>query len=144
MIMLNYKQLYYFWQVAKQGGITRAAEQLHLTPQTLSGQISELERTLGTTLFVRTGRRMELSAAGQLALPHAEQIFMLGNELEALLHNPGRQGELALRVGLTDAVPKSIACWRQPSPCPNRYACSVRRKNRRSSLPSWPCIIWIW
>ena len=109
MIMLNYKQLYYFWQVAKQGGITRAAEQLHLTPQTLSGQISELERTLGTALFVRTGRRMELSAAGQLALPHAEQIFMLGNELEALLHNPGRQGELALRVGLTDAVPKSIA-----------------------------------
>ena len=52
---------------------------------------------------------MELSAAGQLALPHAEQIFMLGNELEALLHHPGRQGELALRVGLTDAVPKSIA-----------------------------------
>lgn len=54
--MLNYKQLYYFWQVAKQG-ITRAAEHLHLTPQTLSGQISELERTLGTALFVRTGRR---------------------------------------------------------------------------------------
>ncbi len=107
--MLNYKQLYYFWQVAKLGGITRAAEQLHLTPQTLSGQIGELERTLGTPLFVRTGRRMELSAAGQLALPHAEQIFMLGNELEALLHNPGRQGELTLRVGLTDAVPKSIA-----------------------------------
>lgn len=107
--MLNYKQLYYFWQVAKLGGITRAAEQLHLTPQTLSGQIGELERTLGTPLFVRTGRRMELSAAGQLALPHAEQIFMLGNELKALLHHPGRQGELALRVGLTDAVPKSIA-----------------------------------
>ena len=107
--MINYKQLYYFWQVAKLGGITRAAEQLHLTPQTLSGQIGELERTLGTSLFVRTGRRMELSAAGQLALPHAEQIFMLGNELEALLHNPGRQGELTLRVGLTDAVPKSIA-----------------------------------
>ncbi|MGL4204699.1 MAG: LysR family transcriptional regulator [Aeromonadaceae bacterium] len=107
--MLNYKQLYYFWQVAKSGGVTRAAEQLHLTPQTLSGQISELERTLGTELFTRTGRRMELSAAGKLALPHAEQIFMLGKELEALLHNPGRQGELPLRVGLTDAVPKSIA-----------------------------------
>lgn len=107
--MLNYRQLYYFWQVARQGGITRAAEQLHLTPQTLSGQIAELERTLGTDLFRRQGRRLVLSPAGELALPHAEQIFMLGKELEALLHQPGRQGELTLRVGLTDAVPKSVA-----------------------------------
>ena len=107
--MLNYRQLYYFWQVARLGGITRAAEQLHLTPQTLSGQIAELERTLGTPLFNRQGRRLELSAAGELALPHAEQIFLLGNELEALLHQPARQGELTLKVGLTDAVPKSVA-----------------------------------
>ena len=70
--MLNYRQLYYFWQVARLGGITRAAEQLHLTPQTRSGQIAELERTLGTLLFNRHGRRLELSAAGELALPHAE------------------------------------------------------------------------
>ena len=107
--MLNYKQLYYFWQVARQGGITRAAEELHLTPQTLSGQIAELERALGTELFRRRGRRLELSPAGELALPHAEQIFLLGKELEALLHQPTRRGELTLRVGLTDAVPKSLA-----------------------------------
>jgi len=107
--MLNYKQLYYFWQVARQGGITRAAEELHLTPQTLSGQIAELERALGTELFRRRGRRLELSPAGELALPHAEQIFLLGKELEALLHQPMRRGELTLRVGLTDAVPKSLA-----------------------------------
>ena len=80
---------------------------------------------------------MELSAAGQLALPHAEQIFMLGNELEALLHNPGRQGELALRVGLTDAVPKSIA-YRL------LYVCFVMKRNQRNCLPSWHSIIWIW
>ena len=96
--MLNYKQLYYFWQVARQGGITRAAEELHLTPQTLSGQIAELERALGTELFRRRGRRLELSPAGELALPHAEQIFLLGKELEALLHQP--RESLLQRLGV--------------------------------------------
>ena len=51
VLMLNYKQLYYFWNVAKVGSITRAAERLHLTPQTISGQISEFERALGATCF---------------------------------------------------------------------------------------------
>lgn len=107
--MLNYKQLYYFWNVARAGGITRAAEKLHLMPQTLSGQIGELEKSLGTDLFRRAGRRLELTAAGRLALSHAEEIFQIGNELEALLrHRPG-SGELPFRVGLASVVPKSIA-----------------------------------
>ena len=134
--MLNYRQLYYFWQVARLGGITRAAEQLHLTPQTLSGQIAELERTLGTPLFNRQGRRLELSAAGELALPHAEQIFLLGNELEALLHQPARQGELTLKVGLTDAVPKSVA-YRLMAPAlglaqPVRLVCHEEKPEKLS------------
>ena len=54
--MINYKQLYYFWQVAKLGGITRAAEQLHLTPQTLSGQIKQLEARIGQPLLRRAER----------------------------------------------------------------------------------------
>lgn len=107
--MLNYKQLYYFWNVAKLGSITRAAERLHLTPQTISGQLAELEDTLGVDLFRRTGRRLELSAAGNMALNHASEIFQIGNELEQLLRSGAGSTEALFRVGIADAVPKAIA-----------------------------------
>lgn len=107
--MFNYKQLYYFRQVANSGGITRAAEHLHLTPQTISGQVSELERSLGSKLFRRSGRRLELTEAGKLALAHADEIFQLGKELEGLLRGDQDSGDLVLRVGVADVVPKSIA-----------------------------------
>ncbi|MEJ2794751.1 transcriptional activator NhaR [Iodobacter sp. LRB] len=105
--MLNYKQLYYFWNVAKAGSITRAAEQLHLTPQTISGQLAELERSLGADLFRRTGRRLELTPAGEMANEHAREIFQIGNELEQTLKRGST--EQSFRVGVADAVPKSIA-----------------------------------
>tara|TARA_R110001583_G_scaffold169301_1_gene322169 strand:- start:18015 stop:18911 length:897 start_codon:yes stop_codon:yes gene_type:complete len=107
--VLNYKQLFYFWHVAKHGGITRAAEQLHLTPQTISGQLSELERSLDVELFQRSGRRLVLTSAGKLALSHAEEIFQIGTELEALMRGAREAGELLLKVGVSDAIPKSIA-----------------------------------
>lgn len=107
--MLNYKQLFYFWSVAKAGSITRAAERLHLTPQTISGQLGEFERALGTDLFRRTGRRLELTTAGKLALSHADEIFQLGNELEQSLRSGAGGGEQSFRVGVADAIPKSIA-----------------------------------
>lgn len=107
--MLNYRQLHYFWSVAKAGGITRAAEQLHLTPQTLSGQISQLEEKLGVTLFRRAGRRLELTEAGRLALSYADEIFQVGNELEETLRNRHGKRPFLFRVGIADVVPKSIA-----------------------------------
>lgn len=80
--MLNYKQLHYFWRVAKVGSIARAAEQLCLAPQTISSQIGTLEESLGTELFHRVGRRLELTAAGQLAVSYADDIFRISRELE--------------------------------------------------------------
>ena len=107
--MMNYKQLRYFWAVAKTGSIVRACEQLNLTPQTISGQIGLLEKTLGVELFRRAGRRLELTETGQLALSYAEEIFQVGGELEEALrtHPGGRQ--ILFRVGIADVVPKSIA-----------------------------------
>ncbi len=107
--MLNYKQLHYFWAVARAGSIARAAERLHVTPQTISGQIGELEGSLDTELFRRSGRRLELTAAGKLALSHADEIFQIGSELEGHLRNRSANAELVLRVGVADVVPKSIA-----------------------------------
>lgn len=106
--MLNYRQLHYFWVVAKTGSIVRACEQLNLTPQTISGQISLLEQTFGVDLFKRVGRQLELTEAGRLALPYAEQMFQLGDELEAVLRTQPDEQQILFRVGVADVVPKSI------------------------------------
>ena len=109
MASLNFKHLRYFWVVAKAGGIARASERLHLTPQTISGQISVFEDLLGYKLFARKGRRLELTDAGRAALSYADEIFTLGEELEGVLRNPAEGRPLQFNVGVADAVPKVIA-----------------------------------
>lgn len=105
---MNLKHLYYFWKVAKAGGLMRAAEAINITPQTLSGQIGLLEESLGVVLLTKSGRGLVLTEAGKLALEYAEELFALSAELEdALKHAPkGRSPEF--RVGVSDAVPKSL------------------------------------
>ena len=108
---MNLKHLHYFWATAKAGGIMRAGEHFHITPQTLSGQIKLLEDKLGCCLFRKAGRRLELTDEGRVALGYADQIFALSAELEAALaHSRGGPKTLDFRVGLSDSVPKAIAC----------------------------------
>jgi LysR family transcriptional activator of nhaA len=107
--MINYKHLHYFWAVAKQGGVSRASEHLHLTPQTISGQISLLEDSLGEALFSKVGRNLELTETGRLVLSYAEEIFSLGAELEDTVRNLPSGRPLVFKVGIVDAVPKTIA-----------------------------------
>jgi LysR family transcriptional activator of nhaA len=106
---MNFKHLHYFWTVARSGSVARASERLHLTPQTVSAQIKLLEQSLDATLFRPAGRGLELTEAGRLALSYADEIFALGNELEAALAS--RRGAPAppFRVGITDVVPKALA-----------------------------------
>jgi LysR family transcriptional activator of nhaA len=106
--MINYKQLHYFWQVARAGSIARASEQLELTPQTLSGQIGLLEASLDTTLFRRVGRGLELTETGRLALSYADEIFEVGAEMEQVLSNRSFKRLTPFRVGIADVMPKSI------------------------------------
>jgi LysR family transcriptional regulator, transcriptional activator of nhaA len=107
---VNFKHLYYFWAAAKAGGIVRAGDQLHITPQTLSTQIKLLEDRLGCRLFRKSGRRLELTEEGHTALRYAEQIFTLGAELESALQDTrGERRTLEFRVGIADSVPKAIA-----------------------------------
>jgi len=107
--MFNYKHMHYFWAVAKEGGVARASERLHLTPQTISGQLSLLEDYLGMALFTRVGRNLELTETGRLVLSYADEIFSLGSELEEVIHRlPDGRPQL-FRVGVVDVLPKSIA-----------------------------------
>ena len=106
--MLNYRQLHYFWVVARTGSIVRASEQLNLTAQTISGQISLLEETFCVKLFRRVGRHLELTEAGRQALPYAERMFQMAGELEAVLRTQPDEEQIPFRVGVADVVPKSI------------------------------------
>ena len=133
--MINYKHLHYFWVVAKQGGIARASERLHLTPQTVSGQISLLEESIGEALFRKAGRGLELTETGRLALRYADEIFSLGGELEAALRNLPPDRQTVFKVGVADVVPKTIA-YRLLAPAlsmadPVRIVC---RENNLASL----------
>ena len=109
MSSINYKHLHYFWVVAKAGSIARASEQLHLTPQTISGQLSLFESIQGEQLFKKSGRNLELTEAGRLVLSYAEDIFSLGQELEQVLHHLPTERIVQLRVGVSDAVAKAVA-----------------------------------
>ena len=108
---MNFKHLHYFWVAANAGGIVRAGERLHTTPQTLSAQIKLLEDRLGRKLFRKRGRQLELTDDGRVALRYADEIFALGLELEAAMREKrgGANQVLEFRVGVEDAVAKSVA-----------------------------------
>ena len=109
MATMNYKHLHYFWAVAKAGSITLASKRLHLTPQTISGQLSLFESIFGEPLFNRVGKRLELTDKGKMVLSYADEIFSLGKELEETLKQPMADRPMQFRVGISDSVPKIIA-----------------------------------
>ena len=104
----NYKHLYYFWVVAKEGGMSRAADKLGMAVQTVSAQVRELERSLGFTLLKPAGRGLVLTAAGLAALQQADQIFQLGESLPARVHDAASTPVVRLAAGITDGLPKLV------------------------------------
>jgi len=105
---LNYNHLQYFWTVANEGSIARASEVLHITPQTISGQLKLLDQAVGEPLFQRAGRGLALTDMGHLVKQYADEIFALGAELGQVVR--GRQTHSrALHVGVVDSIAKLIA-----------------------------------
>ena len=109
MKQLNYSHLLYFNAVAREGSIARASEVLHLTPQTISGQIKLLEEAIGSPLFDRVGRGLVLTETGHAVNQYADAIFALGAELSQWLG--GQQAGVArsLNVGIVNSIPKLVA-----------------------------------
>lgn len=121
---MNHKHLRYFWATAHAGSVVAASKQLHLTPQTISAQIKLLEDDLGAALLKPAGRGLELTAAGRMALSYADEIFALSQELASSLREASTSelhAVLTFRVGISDAVPKSLA---------HRLLSSLRRPTR--------------
>jgi LysR family transcriptional activator of nhaA len=105
----NYKHLHYFWVVAREGSIARASERLFLTPQTISGQLAELEHQIGEKLFSRASRGLQLTEIGEVVFQYADEMFQLGSELKDVLEGRLPGGVRAFSVGVVDDVPKMVA-----------------------------------
>ena len=105
---LKYHHLRYFWMVAHEGGLRRAAEKLNVSAPSISTQIRELEETLGEKLFRRSGRGNVLTDAGQVALRYADEIFSLGREMSDALKQKPTTKALRLHVGVADSFPKLV------------------------------------
>ncbi len=109
MANLNFKHLRYFWMVAKSGSIAAASKRLHLTPQSISGQLRELEEDLGVDLFRKAGRGLEVTETGRRIFSYADEIFALGNELLDVALDKTAAKSRPFRIGIADSVPKSVA-----------------------------------
>ena len=108
MARLNYHHLHYFWSVAKEGNLTRAAASLHVSQSALSTQIRQLEDQIGQPLFRREGRSLQLTEAGRVALGYAEAIFNTGSELMALLRDGVRRDRQVLRIGAVATLSRNF------------------------------------
>ena len=107
-IGFNYKHLYYFWVVAKEGGMSRAADRLDMAVQTISAQVRELERSLGYALFKPAGRGLVLTDAGRAAMQQADLIFQLGENLPTVVRDAMSFPSIRLAVGISDGLPKLV------------------------------------
>ncbi len=104
----SYRHLYYFWVVAKEGGVARAADRLGMAVQTVSTQVRELERSLGHTLLKPQGRGLVLTEAGTAAMQQADLIFQLGEQLPAIVQAAITTPSVRLSVGISDGLPKLV------------------------------------
>jgi LysR family transcriptional regulator, transcriptional activator of nhaA len=109
MDWLNYHHLYYFWLVAREGSIARAAEQLQLAHPTISKQLRQLEASFEDKLFDRVGRNLVLTEFGHKVFRYAEEIFAVGRELQDAVQGRPIGRSLKFEIGIPDVIPKLIA-----------------------------------
>jgi LysR family transcriptional regulator, transcriptional activator of nhaA len=109
MEWLNYHHLLYFWTVVREGSISQACKELRLAQPTISAQLHSLEDQLGEKLFLRSGRKLELTEIGRVVYGYADEIFTLGRELTDTLKGRPSGRPIRFTVGITDAMPKLIA-----------------------------------
>ncbi len=144
MPRLNFHHLHYFWAVAKEGNLTRAATHLHVSQSALSAQIRQLEEQLGQPLFARVGRSLQLTEAGQLALGYAESIFASGNELMALMREGRRDERQVLRIGAVATLSRDFSgrtfCSRCSRVTTSNWCCT--RATCWSCWPACACTRW--
>ena len=105
---LNFNHLRYFWAVAHEGSLTRAADRMNLSQSALSVQIQKLEHQMGHPLFERVGRKLVLTEAGRIALDYADTVFKAGDELLSTLRGQPAATRRVLRVGALTTLSRNF------------------------------------
>ncbi len=108
MAYLNYHHLRYFWAIANEGSLTRAARRLNVSPSSLSIQLKALEEQLGQNLFERRGRTLQLTEAGRIALGYSNALFKLGDEFLSTVKGLGPDKRQVLRVGAVSTLSRNF------------------------------------
>lgn len=109
MLPFNFHHLYYFYTIAKKGGVGTAAKELHVSQPALSAQLKQLENHLGVPLFTREGKNLLLTEEGQSALRYAETIFNVGQELRDGIRDRSRRGSLRIQIGISKFTAKACS-----------------------------------
>src|SRR6185436_9010012 len=107
MALMELRQFEAFVAAAEEGGITRAADRLHIVQSAISASLRRLEAELGTPLFVRRARGVELTDAGRALLPHARAALSATDA--------GREAVDAVRGGLRGVVRLGIMQSQSPA-----------------------------
>jgi LysR family transcriptional regulator, transcriptional activator of nhaA len=118
-MFLNYHHLRYFWAIAHEGNLTKAANRMNVAQSALSIQLRQLEDALGHPLFARKNRKLELTEAGQMALQYADSIFRSGEELVDTLKHRSRRVRQVLRIGAVATLSRNFQ-WEFVKPLRNR------------------------
>ena len=106
---LNYKHLHYFYTTAREGSVASAAALLHVSPQTISGQLSIFQEYLGVELFDRKGKQLVMNDMGKMVYDYAEDIFSLGTELQQSIQRRDNKEQFRFAVGVTEVIPKILS-----------------------------------
>ena len=142
METLNYHHLRYFWTVAKEGSLRRAAEKLRISQPSICAQVKSLEATVGEALFRKQGRSLVMTETGHLVFGYAEEIFSLGQELTSAVKQSPTLRRQRLNVGISDSFPKLLTmrfcgpCWRARLPCSS----PAGKARMRICWANWPLI----
>ncbi len=105
---LNLHHLRYFWLVASCGNLTQAASRLNISQSSLSIQIRQLEDSLGTALFDRANRRLQLTPFGAMVLHYAQEIFELSEELVRAVEGEASRSRLRFRIGSVSTLSRNF------------------------------------
>ena len=105
---LNYNHLRYFWVIAHEASLTRAAERLNVSQSALSVQLGKLEQRIGHPLFLRRGKRLVLTEAGRIALDYADTIFHAGDELLKTLQGRPLENQQVIKVGALTTLSRNF------------------------------------
>lgn len=106
ILMINYNHIYYFYEVARFGSITKAAQHLRLSQPSLSIQIKTLEQQIGFKLFEKKGRNIELTDFGQRMFSQTSRLFQSTNELVTRLAEKDHSHHL--RIGISSNVEPAL------------------------------------